>query len=571
MISTARYVLLSLAAWLISSASARANAPAEWEPAKTRAFVVCLARFQNDSVPSFSTDDRLDDRFVALFEQRGVPRGQIVFLKDGQATSRSIQNEFSRLLRQSKPDELLLFYFGSHGQYDPKTGRCRFISFDGSLPFEWAFEAIEQQFKGSRALLTADCCHSGGIVEMAGRRRSKIAYACLSSTYTHQTAWSGWRFLECLIRGFEGNPIVDQADRGYVDLESLASYTERYMAFAAEGKPEFTTTHGFDPRLRLAKTDTGSARPDRQVGKLVEIASAGSWSRGEILEVQGNRLRIHYTKDTRSDDDQWVAADRVRSPVYPRYAVGTKVELQGASNREWYPGVVLDHWESLHFGRYDGYGPEYDEWFGPSRIRPALDGSWVGRWQNETGQQGRDTLILTPDDGRGFLTGTWSGDLPVSVERLSNELFLLEAQSGDRSYLAAGRLEGQRLLLDYAARGASETYLGWSVFQRAGEENAIRSPRAEFAGKWAGTYRNSTGGAGDDVLELVETQGTLQGRWSGLAITGQRLGNNTLYLTGKRGDMTYRVVGCVDRGELVLGYSATSKTTRYTGQAMLKQ
>jgi hypothetical protein len=30
---------------------------------------------------------------------------------------------------------------------------------------------------------------------------------------------------------------------------------------------------------------------------------------------------------------------------------------------------VLESWETLHFCRYEDYGAEYDEWFGPSRIR----------------------------------------------------------------------------------------------------------------------------------------------------------------------------------------------------------
>lgn len=232
---------------------------------------------------------------------------------------------------------------------------------------------------------------------------------------------------------------------------------------------------------------------------------------------------------------------------------------------------VLDHWESLHLCRYDGYGPEYDEWFGPRRIRPALVGSWSGAWQNEVGQKGRDTLVLSPGKKPDFLTGTWSGNLPVSVERLGNELLLLEAKARDRSYLAAGRLEGQRLFLNYAVRKATETYLGRSVLQQAGEAHPIENPRAELAGKWAGAYRNSTGGTGEDFLELVETQGRLQGGWSGLPVTGQRLGNTTCYLSATRGDVTYRVVGYVHRGELTLDYSATSKATRYTGRATLKQ
>ena len=49
--------------------------------------------------------------------------------------------------------------------------------------------------------------------------------------------------------------------------------------------------------------------------------------------------------------------------------IGAPVEVQSSADDEWYPGRVLERWESLHFCHYDDYGPEYDEWFGPSRIR----------------------------------------------------------------------------------------------------------------------------------------------------------------------------------------------------------
>src|SRR5258708_6403185 len=65
----------------------RAADEAAWQPAKTRVFIVSLAQFQGNRLHSFSPDERLDDRFVELFKQRGVPASQILFLKDQQATS----------------------------------------------------------------------------------------------------------------------------------------------------------------------------------------------------------------------------------------------------------------------------------------------------------------------------------------------------------------------------------------------------------------------------------------------------------------------------------------------------
>lgn len=540
-----------------------------WEPAQTRAFIVCLTRFKSEKVIPFSTEDRLDGRLVEVLQQRGVPRNQIVFLKDDQATTRNIRTRFARLLRQSKPGETLFFYFGSHGGYSPKNGNCWLFSFEGSLPFTWIFDAIEGDFKGSRAILAVDSCHSGGIVELVARRKTRIAYACLSSTYKHQIAWSGWRFVQCLIRALEGNPVVDRSGAGHIDLRQLAGYTEHYMAFAAEGKPCFTTTSGFDPRLRLAPVRGKKKAPP--VGKLVEVWLRQSWVPAEVVDVKGNRFKVHYTADTRGDKDEWVPKRQVRSPAWERFPVGSRVELQGGSDRKWYPGVVLNTWESLHYCRYEGYAPAYNEWFGPSRIRPSFDGRWIGKWQNDVGEAGKDALVLRATDAE-HLTGTWSGTIPLTGERLGQRVFVFEAKTATKWYRGAGRIEGGRLFLDYAAGAGKAKYTGWSILQQGGAvDTPRRDPWAKFTGKWSGTYTNSRGGVGDDTLTLSETGGQLRGVWSGLTVNGERLGNATFSLTATQEDVRYRVIGRVDRGYLILTYSATGKGPRYTGRSTLQR
>jgi hypothetical protein len=104
---------------------------------------------------------------VRLLKTRGIPEDQIVFLKDEQATKQNIEGKFNEFLRKSSSEEFLIFYFGSHGKYDPVTGAFKFVTFDEKLPFEWAFDSIERYFKGSQVLMFADCCYSGGIVEIA--------------------------------------------------------------------------------------------------------------------------------------------------------------------------------------------------------------------------------------------------------------------------------------------------------------------------------------------------------------------------------------------------------------------
>ncbi len=240
------------------------------------------------------------------------------------------------------------------------------------MPTTWTFNAIEKDFKGSQALLFADCCFSGGLIEAVKQRKTSIAYGCLSSTYCHQTATSGWRFLQCLLRGLNGNPVVDLNGDGEIELGELARYTERYMAFTAEGKPTFAATNGLSRHLRLANSKGTKKAP--QVGKLVEARSSGYWYPAEILGVKGNQFHIHFTADTRTKDDRWVAADAVRPFPPARFKVGSKVEVRsnvGRFNDKWIPAVVEETWGPLHYCRPTTMPLVYDGWFGPSGIRKA--------------------------------------------------------------------------------------------------------------------------------------------------------------------------------------------------------
>lgn len=339
--------------------------PPTWNPQQTRAFITCLAKFEGEEKPAFSTHDRLDPALVDTLKKRGVPSKQVTFVQDEAATTENVRAKFVECLRASQPGELLFFYFGSHGSYTGKEGEYWFSTFDDFLPFTWVFETIEKEFKGSEAVLFPDCCYSGGLVDLLPRN-SRISYAALSSTHAHNVAWSGWRFIDCLIRGLTGDPRVDREHNGRVNWDELCRFTERQMAIVAEGKPVYANSGSFDPHLEFSTVSTKLSDP--QIGQHVEVEWKAKWYNAEILEVRDAQYKIHYT-DYTSSSDEWVTMERIRVRSTERFWLGAPVEIQAASSKKWYPGRVLETWENMHFCRYDGYGPEYDEWFGPSRIR----------------------------------------------------------------------------------------------------------------------------------------------------------------------------------------------------------
>ena len=359
---------------LFSSLSLAAGKP-EWSPENTRIVVISLARFagEKDGATSFSIPDRLDDPLVELFKERGVPEEQILYLKDDEATKAAITERLPAFLGRSRKEETLLFYYSSHGGYDPETGAHTFGAFDGSMSIGWFVGNIEARFEGTQAMLFSDCCFSGGLVQLAETRtKTHISFGALSTTGSCNLGYSGWRFTDLLMRAWSGDVAMDFDDSGTVTFAELCVFAERYMAFVAEGKPLYASTGSFDSGLVLSKTD----RPAKEgIGLLLEAREGESWFKAEVVDVKPGtrsapaRFRVHFTDKSRYSKRAWVSADDLREYEYATYKIGARVEIRNADG-EWLPGTVIDAFKNMHECRYDGKSALYNEWMSPSRIRP---------------------------------------------------------------------------------------------------------------------------------------------------------------------------------------------------------
>ena len=84
----------------------------DWNPEKTHVFVVGLLQWQDTSMwPSFpaAMKDRRDKQLVDFFHEAGVPKGQIKYLCDAEATKHRIEQVFVKLLDETDKGDLLIF------------------------------------------------------------------------------------------------------------------------------------------------------------------------------------------------------------------------------------------------------------------------------------------------------------------------------------------------------------------------------------------------------------------------------------------------------------------------------
>jgi hypothetical protein len=133
----------------------------------------------------------------------------------------------------------------------------------------------------------------------------------------------------------------------------------------------------------------------------------------------------------------------------------------------------------MHFCHFDGYSSAYNEWVGPSRIKllsvsPVREtgetitsnftGTWKGYWENNLGEKGNDSLILT-EDINGNFEGIWTGNIPVRGRRLDANNVQLWAETSNRSYRLTCTLSADTMTLTYVAKRTDSTgsYEGKSV------------------------------------------------------------------------------------------------------------
>jgi hypothetical protein len=343
-----------------------------WEPARTWAFIVGLLEWKRDDIyDSFPKEERRDAQLAQLLIERGVPKAQLRYLQDRTATTAAINAGLAEHLAAAPPGSTLILYFCGHGGMDD-AGNVFFASYDADdadnpgWPAAAIPNTIEAHFRGSHAILLADCCHSGRLADSVAARPRRVAYASLCSSLSSETSTGSWTFTEAILAALRGEAYADGDGSATITLAELAGHIQAEMAFAEEQIATFATSRGFDPALVLA---AAKPRRDPQIGRQVAAQDGDTWYAAQVTDVRGEKLKVRFY-GYNSSEDKWLTSDQVRAIGRPRYPVGATVEVKWKSR--WYLASVLDERAGVHYIAYEGYGPEFNEWVSSKRIRPLL-------------------------------------------------------------------------------------------------------------------------------------------------------------------------------------------------------
>jgi hypothetical protein len=297
-----------------------------------------------------------------------VPANQIVYLKDREATTGKIQSSFESFLAKAKPEDWVFVYYEGHG-FKNEAGEVYLASYNAGIKNDpgWKVDSIpntiEKYFKGSRAMLALDNCHSGAIVDAVKNRRSNISYAAFASTPANSSSTGNWTFTESLINSFRGEALSDLNKNGEVSLDELVKNAADDMLFAEEQVAQFALTGEFEKPTFITKARKANSP---RLGERIEAFDGDDWYRAVITDVKNDSFKVHFY-GYEFEEDQYVAAKHLRRAWPRQFKIGEAVEAE--SDGQWYKAHILEVKGGAHFVSYDDYEASEREWLPSAQIR----------------------------------------------------------------------------------------------------------------------------------------------------------------------------------------------------------
>jgi Caspase domain/Agenet domain len=367
-----RRLLATLMICALTLGAVPASAASQLELGRTWVFVVGLLQWHDKaSYASFPQANRRDAQLVELLKRRGVPADHVVYLQDRNATRKRVTQELTKLLAHTQERDELVLYFCGHGVRDD-DGRGYFVTYDATddyattaWPMQSIVDSIRAHFRGTQALLVADCCCSGTLAQAVKASTGRTQIACLTSSSANIVSTGAWTFTEAILEGLSGSPAVDLNHDGVITFDELSRYARTEMAFADEQRSARGMTQGYDFNRVMARV----SRPaTTRLGEHTEARCDGEWFKARILEARAKQVKVHFY-GYETSDDCWVSVADLKMPKPTVYKPGSRVEVE--SEKQWYPATILEQEDGVHKIHYEGYAATSDEWVASSRIRAA--------------------------------------------------------------------------------------------------------------------------------------------------------------------------------------------------------
>ena len=117
---------------------------------------------------------------TSIAEAMGVPKENITYLRDKQATGEGIRRALSEIDQRTRPGDRVFVYYSGHGtrwidaSFDPNSCTEGLLASDGQALTNREISALLQPVatKADKLMVFYDACHSGGIAQQPLKTRS---------------------------------------------------------------------------------------------------------------------------------------------------------------------------------------------------------------------------------------------------------------------------------------------------------------------------------------------------------------------------------------------------------------
>lgn len=260
--------------------------------------VVGVLQWKDPRIPAFPSENRQDFAFEQALIIRGIPEENIELLLDEKATWSGIKNAFRRVGERAQEGDTLLFYYAGHGKDSAKG--VRFAEYDaklgGGFPLPVLGELITQTFRGEKILLFADCCFSGGLVDLAEELQSQ-GFRSAAVTSAPNCAPSGptWAYTMALIEAFRAKRSVDRDLDHRIRLKEVQQEVHDVLKYTAFQESGFGFK-GLDPNFVLSSVTTIDVRPrvpaPYRIYDYLDVKLGQSWRPVRLLGFHKNLLKL---------------------------------------------------------------------------------------------------------------------------------------------------------------------------------------------------------------------------------------------------------------------------------------
>ncbi len=264
-------------------------------PAQRWAVVIGISRYRDHRINQLQFADR-DAEAIRDFltDPRGgaVPRENLLFLTNEEATFARIRSALFDFLTKPGPDDLAIVYFAGHGTNDFKKRPDNYylLGYDTdldnlastSVPM-WDLQAAFERTLQANVLTLVDACHSGGIGEAIpnmtnqrwmkagfGRNRAIITASDVDEVSREGDQWGHGVFTFYVLQGLKGGADANHDHK--ISVGELFDFVRPHVIQATSGAQTPTAQAGLARGLVLASL--GSNAMDKGRERLLPVGAS---------------------------------------------------------------------------------------------------------------------------------------------------------------------------------------------------------------------------------------------------------------------------------------------------------